>query len=282
MDLDITSLFSIGSKDTILYEIVTTVRSLLLACEARERYAGGWTLLALRVKEIITSQGAEVSSDLSRLSALAEQIRSAESELSDAGERAAEDLSDVVARYDVLFQVNETYLKAKGDFAIAAKALDASEQADRAEHDRPSYVKTKFLLQAKVQQAKENRRRVAIQFREAVNALIECREKYTAFKVRRLAHCWKSYGAGILKMVAIETPVFREIKEILGRWQAAGNVPQEAIAAVEGQIDAASEIPVITVSPAIPDALIVTAEPIAPVKPIITAEPFVPDDPFGD
>lgn len=282
MDLDISGLFSIGSKDAILYDMVTTVRSLLLACEARERYAAGWGVLAERVSRMISSQGSDVSSDLSRFCELAEQIRCAEAALSDAEERVAEDLGDVVARYDVLFRANEAYLKAKGDFAVASSALDAAVQSDRAEQGRSAYTKSKFVLQAKVQQAKENRRRVAVQFRGAVAALIECRNRYTAFKIRRFAHCWKVYGAGVLAMVSAEAPVFSEIREILGRWRASEAVPQGEVAAVEEQIDAAPEAAAITVTPASPGEGIEAADPIAPVEPVITAEPFVPDDPFGD
>jgi hypothetical protein len=71
---------------------------------------------------------------------------------------------------------------------------------------------------------------------------MDCRVKYTTFKVRRLTHGWTVYGTTLLKTAQAETAVFTEIKEILIGFKKSSAVPAQDVAAIENQILAAPTI----------------------------------------
>jgi hypothetical protein len=83
---------------------------------------------------------------------------------------------------------------------------------------------------------KEAKRKAIDAFKAATVALMNCRAKYTTFKVRRLTHGWMLYGTTLLKTVQAETAIFTEIKEILIGFKRSSAVPEQDVAAIERQI----------------------------------------------
>jgi hypothetical protein len=216
--------------------MVLSMRSLLVASDHRRKYGNAWRTVSTTFGKLLMSQSPNDSRQAERLTELLDRLADVELSLSEAEGRGADDFRDIIERYDVLFRVNESYLQAKSNYQLACQELEAAIQADQAEQQKASYQKNKFLLQAKVIHMKDGKRKAIKAFRAATLTLIDCRTKYTTFKVRRLTHGWSVYGTTLLKTVQAETAIFTEIKEILIGFKKSGAVPAQHVAAIEKQI----------------------------------------------
>jgi len=253
MNIDFSTLLAIGDKDPLQNTLISCIKSLFSAAGARRKYAGSWEQLAPALAKMVSSQSQSVSAQLTSLSDLFGKVRDAEFALSNAEERTAEDLRDIVERYDVLFRVNEVYLAAKDSYAEATEAHEAAVAADQKEQGKSSYERNKFLLQAKIDQEKAHRQKALENLRSTLDRTITERARYLAFKNRRLTHAWATYGTQLLEMITVETRLFQQIRDALRCLHRSEAVPAEAVVAMEAVVDeqiaSRDAIPVIPADP---------------------------------
>jgi tetratricopeptide (TPR) repeat protein len=234
--MDFSTLFALGEKDAVLRDMISSMKGLFTASEERRKYSTKWQTLAKRLSAILISQVPDAKSQAESLSESLNKIADAELSLSTAEGRAAEDFRDIIERYEVLFRTNEEYLQAKSQYEDAAVASKKAVDADIAGSTKPTYVeKTKYTLQANMTRTKDLQKRALETFKEKATAMIDARNRYTAFKIRRLTHGWILYGTTLKQTAETEIETMTSIKGILVDFRAKGG-NEETIAQAEVEI----------------------------------------------
>jgi hypothetical protein len=234
--MDFSTLFALGDKDAVLRDMITSMKGFFSAGEGRQKYSAAWRSLAAKFAPMLASQSTEVRPKVDTLCDLLQQLADAEDALGVSEIRAAEDFRDVIARYDVLFRRNEEYLQAKREFRLAKDALARAKAADTAESTKASYEKSKYRLQAAVFQARDILKKTIEIFRGRTEALIDTRNRYTAFKIRRLAHGWTLYGNALRQNCEAELGILQQVKDVLAELRSAGEIAAEVVGEVEETI----------------------------------------------
>jgi hypothetical protein len=232
--MDFSTLFALGEKDIVLRDMIASMKGFFSAGEGRQKYAASWRSLSAKLAAMLSSQNSEIHPKVDSLCGLLGRLADAEQELAASEIRAAEDFRDIIERYDVLFRCNEEYLQAKKEFGSATEALARVKAADSAESTKPSYEKTKYRLQANVAQARDILKKTIEIYKARTQAMIGVRNRYTAFKIRRLTHGWVLYGNALKQNCETELELLQQVKGVLAELRIAG---EAAAAEVEEAIE---------------------------------------------
>jgi hypothetical protein len=208
-------MFTLGHKDSILNDMVVSAKAMIGAGERRLKYANDWKEIGPIMSHLVVSQSPDVAEKMTAAVTILNQVSEVEGKLAQDEMRNGEDFRDVIERYEVLFRTNEVYLESKQRLRSANEDLDASIEKDKREALKPTYERNRPKLEISISKAKDGKRVAVEKSKEAIRNLINAREKYTRFKVRRLKQGWIRYGTGLSTTCEKEIELFTRLRNIL-------------------------------------------------------------------
>jgi hypothetical protein len=230
MDFNLSRILQSPSQ---LNDIAIVARSFRGMSDNRRKYAAGWRSFGSALSAMVVSQNPSASKETDVLTRLFTSIAEAETQLADSELRAAEDLQDVIERYDVIFRCNEVYSDTMSVYSLACLELNAAIADDREGSEKPNYSGAKYKLKAAIEKAKLEKRLAIAPFRAAVARMIEMRERYAKFRVRRMDHAWQTFARATSVWADAEKRFFRQLRDTLAEWRKEGVVGEEIVVAIE-------------------------------------------------
>jgi hypothetical protein len=91
-------------------------------------------------------------------------------------------------------------------------------------------------MEAEIQKRKEAQVAAIEATKASVRALIEAREKYRRFKLRKTREGWGRYGRGLRTLSQREVSLFRDIKSVLLEIKSAARLPPPEALAVDAAV----------------------------------------------
>jgi hypothetical protein len=182
MDFGVFTLLQTPSELNDLASVAEHIRGM---SDIRRSHAAGWRSLSFLLEKLVVSENPAASDDVEIMVRLFARIADAEGALAESEFRAAEDLRDIVERYNVIFLCDEAYSEASNIFDFCCLELRAA-VADERENAHKQAAHFKYT--AAIEKAKDDKRQAVAGLKAAITRMIEMRERYAAFRGRRMAH----------------------------------------------------------------------------------------------
>jgi hypothetical protein len=107
--------------------------------------------------------------------------------------------------------------------------------------ERESPAGTTPKLGAAIERAKGEKRRALAPFRAAVARMIEVRERYAKFRVRRMQHAWQTFARATAVCAGAEKLLFAQLREAVAEWRRDGVVGEDVVVAIEERVAGEAE-----------------------------------------
>jgi hypothetical protein len=141
---------------------------------------------------MVHSEVPEFDSTLANLATVFTETLTLESEFVNAEDRLAEDLNDIIARFDVVFRLSEENNAAQAKVKAAREAIERARRAldDDVARGGAKQARLQFELEAAIKAKGQ-----AIQAAAAkLSEYIEAKKKFNRMKTRRLNHGYMNLG----------------------------------------------------------------------------------------
>jgi hypothetical protein len=205
-------MLAIGTKDSAVEALSVIFQAIWSSSEERGQNSFRWKQMALSLSSLFTSQSPESSANVSRLRDLLNEIADAELQYSQSQARAADDLRDICERYEALFRQNERYLEARNAFLKSGDSLKIAIAQSEAAKANP---KKQEQTEAALGQAKALHKAALDRTKAELVGLIETRDRFLRFKMRRLRSAWHLYGIALKKLCTDQTQICTSVKQFL-------------------------------------------------------------------
>jgi hypothetical protein len=209
----------------IYYSMTSTVKH-------RREYAKSWLEFISAIQRVTLTQIPEAKEGLTELTSLISQLAQIHTTLALKEERSAEDLRDVYERYEIVFRASENVIRRRSQYEGAGKALTSAQSRLRTEEGQPNFEKKKQKLELAVSEAKRAKTEALDKFKAALAAVIEHKELYNKFRIRRLSHGWHLYATAIREAAEQEMDVFVKIRDHLATLDGVIDLPAGATEAL--------------------------------------------------
>lgn len=219
VDLTLQEMFNFlkSKKEVLLSDMHEIYGGLVNASEGRAKYAQSWIEFSNYVKLMILTQNPQVESHMDRFVDLISQIAACQTRLSAAELRNAEDFRDVAERFSVVYRSNEEYIQQKRKFREYEADLKDAIAKNEAESHKPNYAKNQAKLEGKIQTLKGLKKEALEETKKRLQFLIDTREKYNNFKIRRFAQGWLKYGTALKEESEKEVELLAQVEELLNK-----------------------------------------------------------------
>jgi hypothetical protein len=134
-----------------------------------------------------------------------------EQKLIDAELRTAEDLNDVAARFDVVFRLSEE--SSEANMVVKKCTANLKKLKDELMEDQAKGGNKKFKIEANIAVAIEEKKKAIEAADLKIQEFISVKEKYNAFKIRRLRHGYSSYGEALSTIMNELSSKFQELSK---------------------------------------------------------------------
>ena len=183
-----------NKKDVLLDDMMAVYNGLIAAGEGRKQYAQDWINFAKLTKEMLMIQNPSLELSYDKAIEYFTQIAECQNRLALAEIRNAEDFRDVSERFSVVYRCNQEYNESKRIFRETAIDLQEAEAKLQVEKSKPNNEKVQQKLEGQVESLKEKKQHELDTTKQLLRKLIEERNKYNQFKVRRFTQGWTTYA----------------------------------------------------------------------------------------
>ena len=234
-----------SKKEILLTEMHEIYAGLFAASEGRKKYAQSWVELANYIKLMILTQNPQIEGKLDRFVDLFGQIGQCHSRLAEAELRNAEDFRDVAERFSVVFRSNDEYIQQKRKFREYEADLKEAIAKNETEKSKSNYAKNQAKLEGNIERLKGLKQEALDETKRKLQVLIDTREKYNQFKVRRFTHGWTTYGTALKTESEKEAELLTQVEELLNelKGELESGTAQQVTEAIKQQVDAAPDLP---------------------------------------
>jgi hypothetical protein len=234
-----------SKKEVLLTDMHEIYGGLVSAGEGRAKYAKSWLEFANYVKIMILTQNSEIESHMDRFVDLFAQIAACHERLSAAEIRNAEDFRDVAERFSVVYRQNDEYIDQKRKFREYEAELKEAILKNETESKKPNYQKYQAKLEANIERLKGLKKEALEETKRRLQVLINTREKYNNFKVRRFTQGWLKYGTALKQESEKEVELLTQVEELLNelKGQLESGTVQKVEAAITEQVGNAPATP---------------------------------------
>ena len=211
----IKNIVSIGNRDNASGQIEKITDYLTNAAQQRIEYGQSWKLFAEEVSKMALSQNPQVEESIKIIKQDFEDLGQIHISLGESHIRTAQDILDVHYRYEAMFNRHEEYIKARYHFKTASEKLDKKKGKIQQAISKGTYEKNKEKLDAKVAKAKEEKQAALDDYKEALRVLIDSKERFALFKVRRFTEGWTRYSVASQRAANDEKQLMQKIRSDL-------------------------------------------------------------------
>lgn len=120
--------------------------------------------------------------------------------------RLAEDLNDVAARFDIVYRISEETVSCKMKLKEVTERIEMLKK--KLDEDELKGGFKKVSLQSQISLAIDEKKRTIATTEEKLLQFIDIKERYTAFKIRRMRHGYISYGEGLSNTMQEEIKIW--------------------------------------------------------------------------
>ena len=202
-------------KENLLSDMNDIYKGLNEASLNRSKYARSWSEFGKRMSLMLKTQNPNVTKYLDQFQELYNEIGKSHQRLAEEELRNSEDFRDVIERFTVVYRSNQDYVELKNAYQVDCDSLKNAIYKDEIESKKPTYEQQKSKLQLAIEKARENKKNSLEKVIESLKKIIEIREKYNKFKVRRFREGWARYGLALKNESEKETELLERIKELL-------------------------------------------------------------------
>lgn len=227
----------VQKKDKNVEEMEQIYQGLKLAATNRHKYALKWTAWNQSLSSLCISQNPDVSDKFNTIVELTNKIGEIEESLAKDEDRNAEDYRDVIERFNAVLRKNYKYIDAKQAYKTASMKLNEAKAKDVSEQAKPTYEQKRFKLQQVIEQAKEKKRQKLEELKDTLRDLIEHRDRYNKFKIRRLAEGFTRYGSAIKTVCDDAIPVLEELNDAVRDLRDSGSVNEDNVSRIESKLE---------------------------------------------
>ena len=225
------------NKNVKIQDMIDTYQYLRTAGMARRNYANSWVVLGQKLKTMVCSQTDSMSSKFDTFISYLEQLEQSELRLADREIRSAEDFRDVFERYAVMFRTADDTIASKTKFrnvsAKMEKSRNSLEAAKSKSNTKPEKIAKK---EAKVEKLMNEKKEALDKLIADYKAIIEVREKYNQFKLRRFSECFKTYGSSLRSEMEEQSQIYEKILKWFSDRREELSLTDEKIAEMEGAL----------------------------------------------
>lgn len=204
-------------KDQLCKDMDSVYQGLHNASEARLQYAKGWEDFGATSLNMLVSQIPELELQFQDLQKLFSEVAAIHVKLAQEESRNAEDFRDIIERFAVVFRVSEEYGIRKDQWREAQTNYDNQAKKIEIEKAKGTYDKNRFKLDSQLAQCKQDKIDFLRRVKRKCAQLITEKEKYNAFKVRRLRQGWTRYSNALKEASEAEYEVYGKIRDFLAQ-----------------------------------------------------------------
>ncbi|EAX92633.1 hypothetical protein TVAG_421570 [Trichomonas vaginalis G3] len=204
-----------SKKEILVNDMKEVYEGLKGAAEGRMKYANGWKDFANYTKIMVLSQNSTIQPQMDRFVDLFTKVAECQQKIAEAELRNAEDFNDVSERFAVVFRKNNEYNDQKRTFREYEANLKDAIAKNEAESKKPNYAKSQQKLEAAIEKYKSLKAEALELTKQRLRDVIEAREAYNKFKVRRFQHGWILYGQTLRDESQKEASYLKQIEELL-------------------------------------------------------------------
>ena len=146
-----------------------------------------------------------------------------EQELTAAEMRAAEDLNDVAARFDIVYRVSEETVEKTANVKRCSNNIKALRE--KLQEDLAKGGLKQQKIETEIQAAIEAKKKAVEEADLKLQEFIAVKESYNRFKVRRIQHAYTTYGQALANCLT-------EASKSYDKLSAACNVSEDEIVAI--------------------------------------------------
>lgn len=227
-------------KDQLCNNLTAVYEGLINTVKGRRMYAESWKRFGENAAAMCTGEIPELKQQFEEFSGFCNELYAIQNTFADKEERCAEDWRDVIERFAVVFRVNDEYIERKTQWREATEGLERVQKTVELESVKPSYDKNKDKLNQKLEEAKQNKRDYLRRYKRKLNQLINVKDAYNKFKVRRMRHGWILYAEAMKEASLKEMDVYAKMKNLLSSMK----VGEQFAEAVTQQITTPAPAPV--------------------------------------
>ena len=153
--------------------------------------------------QITASEAVEYVEQAKHIAALLNGCMDQEQQIIDAENRLADDLNDISVRYDAILLIANKAQQARASLDAAMK---------KCEDTRKAVEGGKTKLESELQKLETQKESLQKAAEEVFAQLLDQREKYAAFKVRRLKNGFHTLGSGIKNNLHVEATLLEQLE----------------------------------------------------------------------
>ena len=226
------------NKNVKIQDMINTYQNLKTAGDNRLIFADSWEKLALSLQTMVLSQDPYLMEKMKQFVDYCKEIKESEIRLANAEIRSAEDFRDVFERYAVMFRINEELLEARKRFNAYKEALNQAKIKREKAKTKEDYAEKHQKL---VEKCTHDKKDAVELVKQKYNELISERERYNAFKLRRMLEGWTRYGHTLKVESDAQDEIFAKIIELLQAMKNESPVNEENLQKMEDAIQAKIE-----------------------------------------
>jgi hypothetical protein len=185
----------------------------------RLRYSQSWLDLSRSSLSLVTSTVPECASTWQEVCVLFSRLSAIHRELAEQQNRSSDEFRDVFERQNVVQRISDEYRNLHGAFNRASDQLLHATVNKANEQVRPSYERRERGLNDAIQRAITAKRRAADDLKAKLRELIEQRQRFGRYKLRKLKSGFVGYVVAVKAALEQEMDVMAGIEELVGKLQ---------------------------------------------------------------
>jgi len=224
-------------KEELLTDIRTIQKSLHETGENRKKYAKSWAEFGRFLRNSVVSQSPQVTNLMDRIQGMFNEIADLHIKFSEEEIRNSEDFGDVAERFNVVFRENQEYIEKKREYTGSCGKLKEALAKLDFESKKPEFEKEKAKLEANVEKARNEKRKCLEDVKTQLKRLIDIREKYNKFKVRRFCQGFTRYGLAMKEEGEKEAEVLLKMKDLFLEMKSFVEIDEKDLNRIENALE---------------------------------------------
>ena len=163
-----------------------------------------------------------------KLSELYLQLALANEKIASAFNRSAEDINDLIERFNVVRRAENEFKEAREKYSSASDVYVDKLVDEKIQKRKVDYYRVQVNVETAILNAKKEKNKACEFYRDKIQNLIDVKLKYNAFKVRRIKSAFKFYSDGLIKFTETQKEIYRQILEVLDELDENGKLKDTA------------------------------------------------------
>jgi hypothetical protein len=199
-------------------------QAILTESKHRFIYADSWASFGRASLALVRSTTPELTDPFVEIANWCGKLGLIHHQLAEAQQRTADDFRDIFERSKVVERVSQELQTVQGWYADASVQLSQAIANKADATNVSSSAETAALLQRGIDRAKEHKNEYKQLLKQKVAELIQAKEKYAIFRIRKLKGGLIGYLGGLKTAAKCEVVVIDNLKKLMGKLSVGSSV----------------------------------------------------------